>query len=98
DALLVLADWAREAGDEGQAASYRLRAKDLWRKISPLAHAAPGAMAIYGLPPHQQAADIYYGPGYERRGGWSWYTGAAARMLYAANQLFAGNSDKSAGG
>lgn len=98
DALLVLADWAREAGDEGQAASYRLRAKDLWRKISPLAHAAPDAMAIYGLPPHQQAADIYYGPGYERRGGWSWYTGAAARMLHGAHQLFAGNSDKSAPG
>jgi cyclic beta-1,2-glucan synthetase len=98
DALLVLADWAREEGNEGQAASYRLRAKDLWRKISPLSHAAPEAMAVYGLPPHQQAADIYYGPGYERRGGWSWYTGAAARMLHGAQQLFATSSDRSASG
>ncbi len=29
-------------------------------------------------------ADIYDGPGYEGRGGWSWYTGSAARMLSAA--------------
>jgi len=39
--------------------------------------------SIYGLPPHQQAAEIYEGPGYEGHGGWSWYTGAAARMLSA---------------
>ena len=36
------------------------------------------------MPPHQQPADIYEGPGYEGRGGWSWYTGAAARMISAA--------------
>jgi len=30
---------------------------------------------------------VYYGYGYEGRGGWSWYTGAAARMLFAAYQL-----------
>ena len=90
DALLVLADWAREAGDEGQAASYRLRAKDLWLRFHPSRMPLPTPWRFTGSPPHQQAADIYYGQGYERRGGWSWYTGAAARMLYAANQLFAG--------
>ena len=37
---------------------------------------------------HQQPADISFGPGYEGRGGWSWYTGAAARMLSAAYALF----------
>ena len=44
----------------------------------------PETLAVYGLPPHQQPPDIYFGPGYEGRGGWSWYTGSAARMLDAA--------------
>lgn len=39
------------------------------------------------MPPHQQPADVYNGEGYEGRGGWSWYTGAAARMLSAAYAL-----------
>ena len=56
----------------------------VWRKISPLDKTRPDLLDIYGLPPHQQPADIYFGPGYEVRGGWSWYTGAAARMLTAA--------------
>ena len=56
----------------------------VWRKISPLDKSGPELLDIYGLPPHQQPADIYFGPGYEVRGGWSWYTGAAARMLSAA--------------
>jgi cyclic beta-1,2-glucan synthetase len=42
---------------------------------------------VYGLEPHQQPADIYFGPGYEGRGGWSWYTGAAGRMLFNALAL-----------
>ena len=28
-----------------------------------------------------------FGPGYEERGGWAWYTGSAARMLSAAYGL-----------
>jgi cyclic beta-1,2-glucan synthetase len=36
------------------------------------------------MPPHQQPADVYEGEGYEGRGGWGWYTGAAARMISAA--------------
>jgi cyclic beta-1,2-glucan synthetase len=44
-------------------------------------------LAVYGLEPHQQPADIYFGPGYEGRGGWSWYTGAAGRMLFNALTL-----------
>jgi cyclic beta-1,2-glucan synthetase len=39
------------------------------------------------LPPHQQPADVYDGPGYAGRGGWAWYTGAAARMVSAAYAL-----------
>ena len=34
--------------------------------------------------PIQQPADIYDGYGHGGRGGWSWYTGSAARMLSAA--------------
>ena len=47
----------------------------------------PDKIDIYGLPPHQQPADIYDGPGHAGRGGWSWYTGAAARMISAAHAL-----------
>ena len=71
-------------GEHATAERLRARAFDVWRKISPLDKTRPGLLDIYGLPPHQQPADIYFGPGYEVRGGWSWYTGAAARMLTAA--------------
>jgi cyclic beta-1,2-glucan synthetase len=59
----------------------------LWRKISPLQHTAPERITHYGQPPYQQAADIYFGPGYAGRGGWTAYTGAASRMLWAAYRL-----------
>jgi len=44
----------------------------------------PDTIAVYGLIPIQQPADIYDGYGHGGRGGWSWYTGSAARMLSAA--------------
>jgi cyclic beta-1,2-glucan synthetase len=84
DALTVLANQASESGDPAKAASWRRDALRVWLKISPLAHAREEELQTYGLPPHQQPADIFYGPGFEGRGGWSWYTGAAARMLWAA--------------
>ncbi|MGE4551965.1 MAG: hypothetical protein AB7D57_02570, partial [Desulfovibrionaceae bacterium] len=87
DALAELARAAGEAGDEAGAERWRERALEVWLKISPLAHATAEEMPRYGLPPHQQPADIYAGPGREGRGGWSWYTGAAARMLWAAYAL-----------
>jgi cyclic beta-1,2-glucan synthetase len=43
--------------------------------------------ARYGLPPYQQAADVYWGSGHDGRGGWTGYTGAAARMLWTAYGL-----------
>jgi cyclic beta-1,2-glucan synthetase len=88
DALLILSETAAKKGLEEMARQYRLKAVELWRKISPLSHLETDEMIVYGLPPHQQAADVSYGPGYEGRGGWSWYTGAAARMLYTAYHLF----------
>jgi cyclic beta-1,2-glucan synthetase len=81
DALVCLADLAEERGKANQAATYRAKAVEVWLKISPLMHMNNRS---YGLSPHQQAADIYFGPGYEGRGGWSWYTGSAGRMLYTA--------------
>lgn len=87
DALAALARRASEAGDLQAAASWRRDALRVWLKISPLAHARAEELQTFGLPPHQQPADIFHGPGFEGRGGWSWYTGAAARMLWAAYGL-----------
>jgi cyclic beta-1,2-glucan synthetase len=87
DALVRLAEMAAEAGDREREQRYRGRAVDLWMKISPIAHTAADVIDCYGMPPHQQPADIYCGHGYDCRGGWSWYTGAAARMLWGAYAL-----------
>ena len=88
DALAALSQQARAAGDPAQAARLAARAFDVWSAISPLSKfSTPEAADIYGLPPHQQPADVYEGPGYEGRGGWAWYTGSAARMLVAAYRM-----------
>lgn len=85
DALSKLAVEARDSGDPEAAAALFRRAFETWIAISPISKlATPAEADIYGLPPHQQPADVYEGPGYEGRGGWSWYTGAAARMISAA--------------
>jgi cyclic beta-1,2-glucan synthetase len=36
------------------------------------------------------AADVYGGPGYEGRGGWTWYTGSAGWMYRFAIEGFLG--------
>ncbi len=87
DGLIRLAEMAAAKGDAAGANEYWKKAVEVWMKISPLQHLGPDSISRYGLSPQQQAADIYYGRGYEGRGGWSWYTGAAARMLYNAYQL-----------
>jgi cyclic beta-1,2-glucan synthetase len=84
DALAKLANEARDNGNRTEAAALRKRAFEVWSAISPLTKFEPGMVDIYGMPPHQQPADVYDGPGYEGRGGWSWYTGAAARMISSA--------------
>ncbi len=70
---------AQRRGGAASGARDRDLAQDLTAR-----QAGPDLFDSYGLAPHQQPADIYYGPGYEVRGGWNWYTGAAARMLIAA--------------
>ena len=53
--------------------------------LSP-AHRArhPTHGAAYGIEPYVMAGDVYSQPPYVGRGGWSWYTGAAAWMHRAA--------------
>lgn len=87
DALMRLSTLANEEGKSDLAQHLQARAAEIWLKISPLDNLAPGRWEIYGLAPHQQPADVYFGEGYEGRGGWSWYSGAAARMMSAAYAL-----------
>ena len=62
-----------------------------WQFLSP-AHrsAVPAQAAVYGLEPYVMAADIYTAAPYTGRGGWSWYTGAAAWMHRAATESIFG--------
>ncbi len=85
DALAKLAVQARAEGDAQSAEALFRQAFETWIAISPISKlTTPAEADIYGLPPHQQPADVYEGPGYVGHGGWSWYTGAAARMMSAA--------------
>jgi cyclic beta-1,2-glucan synthetase len=84
DGFVRLADQARASGDAAAAAALTARAFTIFEKISPLKKTDPDNLARYGLAPNQQPADIYDGYGHDGRGGWSWYTGSAARMLSAA--------------
>ncbi|MGL6111359.1 MAG: GH36-type glycosyl hydrolase domain-containing protein [Rubrivivax sp.] len=45
-------------------------------------HATHGA--VYGIEPYVIAGDVYTQPPYTGRGGWSWYTGAAAWLHRSA--------------
>jgi cyclic beta-1,2-glucan synthetase len=87
DAYVRLAELAATQGRSEEAARLFGRAFECWRKISPMGKTEGTSLAIYGLAPHQQPADIYDGAGHNGRGGWSWYTGSAARMLSAAYAL-----------
>jgi cyclic beta-1,2-glucan synthetase len=84
DGFVKLAESARRRGDEVLAARLFARAFEIFEKISPLGKTDADRIAVYGLIPIQQPADIYDGWGHGGRGGWSWYTGSAARMVSAA--------------
>jgi len=85
DALARLGAEAKERGDKTAAAELFAKAFESWVAISPLSKFETLEQAdLYGLAPHQQPADVYEGEGYDGRGGWSWYTGSAARMISAA--------------
>jgi cyclic beta-1,2-glucan synthetase len=60
------------------------RAAAMMRMLSPIEHARdPEAVWRYGIEPYVVAADVYRAPGRIGKGGWSWYTGAAAWMYRA---------------
>lgn len=53
--------------------------------LSPAHRAShPTRGLVYGLEPYVVAGDVYSQPPYVGRGGWSWYTGAAAWLHRAA--------------
>src|SRR5204863_10161299 len=52
-----------------------------YRYLNPIFHAdSPQRAAIYKVEPYAVAADIYTNPQHAGRGGWTWYTGSAARF------------------
>jgi len=84
-ALMAQAEYARshpgiDASEEGGDTAYRY-----FTYLSP-AHRArhPTHGAVYAIEPYVMAGDVYTQPPYVGRGGWSWYTGAAAWMHRAA--------------
>ena len=85
-ALMAMAEHAKRHPDAhpnprgGGDAAYRY-----FTYLSP-AHRARHAThgAAYGIEPYVMAGDVYTQPPYVGRGGWSWYTGAAAWMHRAA--------------
>jgi cyclic beta-1,2-glucan synthetase len=87
DGFVRLAEKARARGEAEKAARLSARAFEIFEKISPMRKTDPERISIYGLIPIQQPADICDGWGHGGRGGWSWYTGSAARMLSAAYAL-----------
>ena len=57
------------------------RAWELFSLLNPIHHSStPEQVAIYKAEPYVVAADVYALPPHIGRGGWSWYTGAAAWM------------------
>ncbi|KNZ30803.1 MAG: carbohydrate-binding protein [Methylibium sp. NZG] len=55
-------------------------------------HATHGA--VYGIEPYVMAGDVYSHPPHVGRGGWSWYTGAAAWLHRAAIESLFGLSQR----
>jgi len=57
------------------------RAWELFSLLNPIHHGStPEQVATYKAEPYVVAADVYALPPHTGRGGWSWYTGAAAWM------------------
>jgi len=81
-ALMAQAAHARTLADPRGAADLAYR---YFTYLSP-AHREchPSHGSAYGTEPNVMAGDVYTQPPYVGRGGWSWYTGAAAWMHRAA--------------
>ncbi|HSO44753.1 MAG TPA: carbohydrate-binding protein, partial [Rhodoferax sp.] len=100
-ALMAQAELARQTAiasgtDTTSAASH---AGDLvyryFTYLSPAHRAShPTRGPVYGIEPYVVAGDIYSQPPYVGRGGWSWYTGAAAWLHRAAIESMFGLSQR----
>ncbi len=67
------------------------RAAELFAMLNPVNHAASRAgVHAYKVEPYVVAADIYAEPPHVRRGGWTWYTGAAGWMYRAGLESMLG--------
>lgn len=88
-ALMARAHWDVRHPDDGRAGQASADGGDaVYRNFTWLspAHRAkhPRHGAVYGIEPYVMAGDVYSQPPYVGRGGWSWYTGAAAWLHRAA--------------
>ena len=82
-ALMAQAEWAHQDPTSTQAGIDKVWRSFTW--LSPAHRAShPVQGPAYGLEPYVMAGDVYTQPPYVGRGGWSWYTGAAAWMHRAA--------------
>ena len=64
---------------------------ELFRMLTPATHSdSPAAAARYQVEPYVMTADIYSVAPHTGRGGWSWYTGAAAWMYRLAVETLLG--------
>jgi cyclic beta-1,2-glucan synthetase len=67
------------------------RAAELFAMLNPVNRAASRAgVHAYKVEPYAVAADIYAEPPHARRGGWTWYTGAAGWMYRAGLEYVLG--------
>jgi cyclic beta-1,2-glucan glucanotransferase len=67
------------------------RAAELFAMLNPVNRAASRAgVYAYKVEPYVVAADIYSEPLHARRGGWTWYTGAAGWMYRTALESMLG--------
>lgn len=67
------------------------RAGELFALLNPINHAATRAgLHRYKVEPYVVAADIYAAAQHTGRGGWTWYTGAAAWMYRAGLESMLG--------
>ena len=87
-ALMAQAQHAKTLADPGPALDL---AWSYFKHLSPPHRAAdPAQGACYGAEPYVMAGDVYTAAPYVGRGGWSWYTGAAAWMHRAAIESIIG--------
>jgi cyclic beta-1,2-glucan synthetase len=67
------------------------RAIELFELINPVRHGdSAEAVARYQIEPYVVAGDVYGAPPHTGRGGWSWYTGAAAWLFRVALETILG--------